>query len=90
MKCNIPETKSTSKEVLFRAKGDIAEIYPSSQSESAVRVEFWGDEIRKISEINPLTGKAIGERKHILIPPASQYVTKKDKLEKAIGTIEQN
>lgn len=72
----------------FRAKGDIAEIYPSSQSESAVRVEFWGDEIEKISEINPLTGKAIGERKHILIPPASQYVTKKDKLEKAIGTIE--
>ena len=72
----------------FRAKGDIAEIYPSSQSESAVRVEFWGDEIEKISEINPLTGKAIGERKHILIPPASQYVTKKDKLEKAIETIE--
>ena len=73
----------------FRAKGDIAEIYPSSQSESAVRVEFWGDEIEKISEINPLTGKAIGERKHILIPPASQYVTRKDKLKKAIGTIEE-
>ena len=73
----------------FRAKGDIAEIYPSSQNESAVRVEFWGDEIEKISEINPLTGKAIGERKHILIPPASQYVTKKDKLEKAIRTIEE-
>ena len=73
----------------FRAKGDIAEIYPSSQSESAVRVEFWGDEIEKISEINPLTGKAIGERKHILIPPASQYVTRKDKLKKAIGTIKE-
>ena len=73
----------------FRAKGDIVEIYPSSQSESAVRVEFWGDEIEKISEINPLTGKAIGERKHILIPPASQYVTSKDKLDKAIGTIEE-
>ena len=68
---------------------DIVEIYPSSQSESAVRVEFWGDEIEKISEINPLTGKAIGERKHILIPPASQYVTSKDKLDKAIGTIEE-
>ncbi len=73
----------------FRANGDIVEIYPSSQSESAVRVEFWGDEIEKISEINPLTGKAIGERKHILIPPASQYVTSKDKLDKAIGTIEE-
>ncbi len=72
----------------FRAKGDIAEIYPSSQSESAVRVEFWGDEIEKITEINPLTGKAIGTRKHILIPPASQYVTNKEKMERAIVTIE--
>ncbi len=73
----------------FRAKGDILEIYPSSQSEAAVRVEFWGDEIEKITEINPLTGKGIGTRKHILLPPASQYVTSKDKLEKAIQTIEQ-
>ena len=72
----------------FRAKGDIVEIYPSSQSESAVRIEFWGDEIEKISEINPLTGKPIGLRQHILIPPASQYVTSKEKLEKAIVTIE--
>ena len=73
----------------FRAKGDILEIYPSSQSEAAVRVEFWGDEIEKITEINPLTGKGIGTRNHILLPPASQYVTSKDKLEKAIQTIEQ-
>ena len=67
----------------FRAKGDILEIYPSSQSESSIRVEFWGDEIEKISEINPLT------RSHVLIPPASQYVTNKDKLDKAIITIEE-
>ncbi len=73
----------------FRAKGDILEIYPSSQSESAVRVEFWGDEIEKINEINPVTGKAIGTRKHILIPPASQYVTSKDKMNRAIETIEE-
>ena len=73
----------------FRAKGDILEIYPSSQSESAMRVEFWGDEIEKISEINPLTGKAIGTREHVLIPPASQYVTSKSKLDKAIVTIEE-
>ena len=73
----------------FRAKGDILEIYPSSQSESAVRVEFWGDEIEKINEINPLTGKTIGSRKHVLIPPASQYVTSKDKMNRAIETIEQ-
>ena len=72
----------------FRAKGDILEIYPSSTSESALRVEFWGDEIEKISEINPLTGKAIGTREHVLIPPASQYVTSKSKLDRAIVTIE--
>ncbi len=73
----------------FRAKGDILEIYPSSQSESALRIEFWGDEIEKISEINPLTGKSIGTRMHVLIPPASQYVTNKDKMERAIVTIEE-
>ena len=73
----------------FRAKGDILEIYPSSQSEAAVRIEFWGDEIEKIHEINPLTGKTIGARNHILVPPASQYVTSREKLDKAIITIEQ-
>lgn len=73
----------------FRAKGDIVEIYPSNESESAVRVEFWGDEIEKISEINPLTGKPIGIRNHILIPSASHYVTTSDKMEKAIRTIEE-
>ena len=72
----------------FRAKGDVLEIYPSSESESAVRVEFWGDEIEKINEINPLTGKTIGSRKHVLIPPASQYVTSKEKLDRAVITIE--
>ena len=73
----------------FRAKGDIVEIYPSNKSESAVRVEFWGAEIEKIIEINPLTGKPIGTRRHILISPASHYVTTKQKMEKAIVTIEQ-
>ena len=73
----------------FRAKGDIVEIYPSDKSESAVRVEFWGDEIEKITEINPLTGKPIGIRKHILISPASHYVTTKEKMDRALVTIEQ-
>lgn len=73
----------------FRAKGDIVEIYPSDQSESAIRVEFWGDEIEKISEINPLTGKTIGTRNHVMIFPNSHYVTTKDKMERAIGTIEE-
>ena len=73
----------------FRAKGDIAEIYPSDQSESAIRVEFWGDEIEKISEINPLTGKTIGTRTHVMIFPNSHYVTTKEKMDRAITTIEE-
>ena len=72
----------------FRAKGDIVEIYPSDKSESAIRVEFWGDEIEKITEINPLTGKSIATREHVMIFPNSHYVTTKDKMEKAISSIE--
>lgn len=72
----------------FRAKGDILEIYPSDESESAIRVEFWGDEIEKISEINPLTGKVIATRNHVMVFPNSHYVTTSEKMEKAIGTIE--
>lgn len=73
----------------FRAKGDIVEIYPSDQNESAIRVEFWDDEIEKVSEINPLTGKTIATRNHAMIFPNSHYVTTKEKMEKAIVTIEQ-
>ncbi len=72
----------------FRAKGDVLEIYPSDQSESAIRVEFWGDEIEKINEINPLTGKVVGLRNHVMIFPNSHYVTEKEKLDKAIVDIE--
>ncbi len=72
----------------FRAKGDILEIYPSDQSESAIRVEFWGDEVEKIQEINPLTGKAIAERKHVMVFPNSHYVTTSDKMERALVTID--
>ena len=73
----------------FRAKGDILEIYPSDRGESAIRVEFWGDEIEKINEINPLTGKTIGARTHVMIFPNSHYVTSSEKMERAIQTIEQ-
>lgn len=73
----------------FRAKGDILEIYPSDKSESAIRAEFWGDEIEKIFEINPVTGKSIGIRQHVMIFPNSHYVTSKDKMEKALKTIEE-
>lgn len=72
----------------FRAKGDVLEIYPSDQSESAIRVEFWGDEIDKINEINPLTGKVVALRNHIMIFPNSHYVTEKEKLDRAIVAIE--
>ncbi len=72
----------------FRAKGDIVEIYPSDRGESAIRVEFWGDEIEKISEINPLTGKTIGIRNHVMIFPNSHYATTKDKMDRAVQTIE--
>ena len=73
----------------FRAKGDIIEIYPSDENEKAIRVEMWGDEIEKISEINPLTGKVISTRNHIMIFPNSHYVTSTDKMERAIHTIEE-
>ena len=72
----------------FRAKGDTLEIYPSNTGESAIRVEFWGDEIEKITEINPLNGKPIGIRKHALIGPNSHYATSENKLKSAISTIE--
>ena len=72
----------------FRAKGDIVEIFPSDYGESAIRVEFWGDEVEKITEINAVTGKAIATRNHIMIFPNSHYVTTSDKMEKAIVTIE--
>ena len=73
----------------FRAKGDIVEVYPSDESETAIRISFWGDEIEKLEEINPLTGKVIGVRNHIMIFPNSHYVTTEDKMERAIKTISQ-
>ena len=73
----------------FRAKGDILEIYPSDRGESAIRVEFWGDLIEKVSEINPLTGKTIGIREHVMIFPNSHYVASPDKMERALETIEE-
>ncbi len=73
----------------FRAKGDILEIYPSNEEEKAIRVEFWGDEVEKISEINPLTGKTLASRNHIMVYPNSHYVTTKDKMERALITIEE-
>ncbi|MBR4110148.1 MAG: excinuclease ABC subunit UvrB [Clostridia bacterium] len=73
----------------FRVRGDVVEVYPSNESEKALRIEFFGDEIDKITEINPITGHKIGLRNHVLIFPNSHYATSKEKMKKAIVTIEE-
>ena len=73
----------------FRVRGDVLEVFPAESSESAIRIEFFGDEIDRITEIDVLTGEIKGTRNHVAIYPASHYVTTKDKMEKAIGTIEE-
>ena len=71
----------------FRVKGDTVEIFPVYTDEYAIRVEFFGDEIDRISEINPLTGKVNCVRSHVAIYPASHYVVGREKLERAIADI---
>ena len=72
----------------FRVRGDVVEIFPVASAKYAVRVEFFGDEIERITEIDVVTGEIIGTRDHISIFPASHYVTASDKLQKAIARIE--
>ena len=72
----------------FRAMGDVLDIFPPSSSNTALRVEFFGDEIERITEIDVLTGEVKGLRSHIAVFPASHFTTKKDKMERAIKTIE--
>lgn len=72
----------------FRVKGDTLEIFPASSSDNVYRVEFFGDEVDRITEINYLTGEIIGFRKHISVFPASHYATTQEKVDKAIITIE--
>ncbi len=73
----------------FRVRGDILEIFPASSSENAQRIEFFGDEIDRITEINTLTGEVIGSRQHLAVFPASHYATRWDKVEKAVENIEE-
>ncbi len=73
----------------FRVMGDVVEIFPAWESESAVRVEFFGDEIDRISEFDPLTGKVSSALTHFAIFPASHYVIPRDKLLRALSTIEE-
>lgn len=72
----------------FRVRGDVVEIFPASYTERAVRVDFFGDEVDRILEIDTLTGEVLGERNHISIFPASHFATSKENLERAIGSIE--
>ena len=72
----------------FRAKGDVLDIFPVNWSDKVLRVEFFGDEIERISEVNPLTGEILLQRAHVAVFPASHYATGKEKLEAAIGEIE--
>lgn len=72
----------------FRVRGDVLEIFPASRGEQAVRVEFFGDEIERITEIDVLTGELIGEREHIAIFPASHFVTQEETMRIAIVNIE--
>ena len=71
----------------FRVRGDIIEIFPSSSDENTIRVEFFGDEIERISEINSFTGEIIGVRKHAAIYPASHFATTKEKVKSAVVSI---
>ena len=71
----------------FRVKGDTVEIFPVYSSETAYRIEFFGDEIDRISEIHPLTGEVKCTRSHVAIYPASHYVVENDKMEKALESI---
>ena len=72
----------------FRVRGDVVEIFPVASSKYAVRVEFFGDEIDRITEIDVVTGEIIGTRNHISIYPASHYVTSPEKMQMAIARIE--
>ena len=72
----------------FRVRGDVVEIFPASSNESVIRVEFFGDEIDRISEINPLTGELKALLRHAAIYPASHYIVSHDKMQEALAEIE--
>ncbi|MDO6846537.1 excinuclease ABC subunit UvrB [Priestia megaterium] len=72
----------------FRVRGDVVEIFPVSRDEHCIRVEFFGDEIDRIREVDALTGEIIGDREHVAIFPASHFVTREEKMRVAIQNIE--
>ena len=72
----------------FRVRGDVVEIFPASLDEHCIRIEFFGDEIDRIREVNALTGEVLAERDHVAIFPASHFVTREEKMKVAIENIE--
>ena len=72
----------------FRVRGDVVEIFPASRDEHCLRVEFFGDEIDRIREVDALTGEILGDRDHVAIFPASHFVTREEKMRVAIENIE--
>ncbi|MFX3616743.1 MAG: excinuclease ABC subunit UvrB [Sporolactobacillus sp.] len=73
----------------FRVRGDVVEIFPASRDDHCIRVEFFGDEIDRITEMDPMTGEIVGERDHVAIYPASHFVTGQEKMTRAIVNIKQ-
>jgi len=73
----------------FRVRGDVVEVFPANQDESAVRVEFFGDEIDRITQFDPLTGEQFDRMERVTFYPAKQFVTPADKLRRALGSIRQ-
>lgn len=73
----------------FRVRGDIVEIFPASRDEHCIRIEFFGDEIDRMTEVDSLTGEILGEREHVAIFPASHFVTREEKMKLAIKRIEE-
>ncbi len=72
----------------FRVRGDVVEVFPASTSEKAIRIELFGDEIERLTEIDVLTGEVLGIRDHVFLFPNTHYVTNKELIERSVGTIE--
>ena len=73
----------------FRVNGDVVDVFPANSNEKVLRIEFFGDEIDRITEIDPITGEILGARNHIAVFPASHYATTTEKMKEAIKTIEE-
>src|SRR5690606_27288989 len=73
----------------FRARGDVVEVFPSYEEDRVIRIELFGDEIDQISEVDPLRGEVLGDKKRITIYPSGHYVTPEARIQKALSEIEE-